>query len=56
MNLDLSPRERELAKLGREFCDKVLLPLIERWANTYEHYFAYLYPMHDVDYVLEVVK
>ncbi|MBL8698532.1 MAG: acyl-CoA dehydrogenase family protein [Alphaproteobacteria bacterium] len=27
MNLDLSPRERELAKLGREFCDKVLLPL-----------------------------
>jgi acyl-CoA dehydrogenase len=27
MDLDLSPRERELARLGREFCDKVLLPL-----------------------------
>jgi acyl-CoA dehydrogenase len=27
MDLDLSPRERELARLGREFCEKVLLPL-----------------------------
>lgn len=36
--------------------DKVMVPAIERWSNTYEHYFAYWYPMHDIDYVLEVVK
>jgi alkylation response protein AidB-like acyl-CoA dehydrogenase len=27
MDLELSSREKELAKLGREFCDQVLLPL-----------------------------
>lgn len=36
--------------------DKVLVPFIERNANVYEHFFAYLYPMHDIEYVLRVVK
>lgn len=27
MDLELSPRERELAQLGRDFCDQVLIPL-----------------------------
>ncbi|WP_137930276.1 acyl-CoA dehydrogenase family protein [Mesorhizobium comanense] len=27
MNFDLSPREKELSKKGRDFCDQVLLPL-----------------------------
>ena len=27
MDLELSPREKELAARGRDFCDQVLLPL-----------------------------
>ncbi|GAC1542245.1 MAG: hypothetical protein NVS3B10_06690 [Polyangiales bacterium] len=36
--------------------DKVMIPLLEKHANTYEHYFAYLYPMHDIEYLLRVRK
>jgi SAM-dependent methyltransferase len=36
--------------------DYYLLPLIRKNARTYEHYFAYWYPMQDVVYRLRVVK
>ena len=36
--------------------DKLIVPLCERWHVVYEHYFAYIYPMHDVSYRLRVKK
>ena len=36
--------------------DKAIVPFLEKHANSYEHYFAYLYPMHDIEYVLRVRK
>jgi hypothetical protein len=36
--------------------DKLLVPLCERWHVVYEHYFAYIYPMHDISYRLRVEK
>ena len=43
---------------GRFFSrlDKLMIPLIERHAETYEQYFAYVYPVHNVSYVLRVEK
>jgi ubiquinone/menaquinone biosynthesis C-methylase UbiE len=36
--------------------DYGLLPLIQRSSRGYEHYFAYIYPMHDITYRLRVIK
>lgn len=36
--------------------DYAILPLVTRYALTYEAYFAYLYPMQDVRYLLRVEK
>ena|SRR5215469_7469003 len=36
--------------------DQLLIPFLERHATTYEHFFAYLYPMHDIEFRLEVRK
>lgn len=36
--------------------DKAMIPLIEHQSVTYEHYFAYIYPVHDITYTLRVVK
>ena len=36
--------------------DRGVVPWLERYPETYESYFAYLYPMHDVSYVLRVEK
>lgn len=38
------------------FVDRLLVPFLERHAVVYEHYFAYVYPMHDISYTLRVVK
>ena len=39
-----------------KLADRVLVPYCERHATSYEHYFAYVYPMHDVTYTLRVIK
>lgn len=39
-----------------ELVDKALVPLIERFALTYELYFPYIYPMHDISFRLRVKK
>ena len=36
--------------------DRLLVPICRRNAETYESYFAGIYPMHNVSYVLRVVK
>ena len=36
--------------------DKLIVPLCERYHVVYEHYFAYIYPMHDIRYQLRVKK
>jgi SAM-dependent methyltransferase len=36
--------------------DKVLLPLMHREHRIYEHYFAYVYPVHEINYRLRVRK
>lgn len=43
---------------GRFFrrLDKLALPFIERNSETYEAYFAYVYPVHNVSYQLRVEK
>ena len=45
-------------KVGKLFklMDRVLVPYCERNATSYEHYFAYVYPMHDVTYTLRAIK
>ncbi|GAC1578437.1 MAG: hypothetical protein NVS3B20_09570 [Polyangiales bacterium] len=47
-----------LGDVGRmlRVVDKVVIPIIERHYHEYEHYFAYLYPMHEIRYLLRVVK
>jgi hypothetical protein len=51
-------RRKDAGLVGRVFglLERLLVPFFERHANTYEHSFAYLYPMHDIDYVLRVLK
>jgi hypothetical protein len=36
--------------------DVFMLPLCHRAATVYEHYFAFVYPMHDISFSLRVVK
>ncbi len=36
--------------------DRAVVPWLERNADVYEQYFAYLYPMHNVSYTLRVEK
>lgn len=36
--------------------DWLLVPYFQRNAHIYEHYFAYIYPMHDISYRLRVKK
>lgn len=36
--------------------DRLVMPLCQRYPNSYEHYFAYVYPMHDVTYTLRAIK
>ncbi len=36
--------------------DKFFVPFCERWHNVYEHYYAYVYPMHEISYRLRVKK
>jgi SAM-dependent methyltransferase len=36
--------------------DRVLIPFCERHRVVYEHYFAYVLPMHEISYVLRVNK
>jgi Methyltransferase domain len=36
--------------------DKLIVPVCERNNVVYEHYFAYIYPMHDITYRLKVSK
>ncbi len=36
--------------------DRLVVPFIERHALTYELYFPYVYPMHDVEFKLRVRK
>ena len=36
--------------------DRGLLPFIHRHASTYELYFAHIYPMHDLSYLLRTIK
>jgi ubiquinone/menaquinone biosynthesis C-methylase UbiE len=36
--------------------DSVVVPLCQHNPTSYEHYFAYVYPMHDVTYTLRAVK
>ena len=36
--------------------DKVLLPWMHRKHQVYEHYFAYVYPVHEINYRLRVRK
>lgn len=50
MDLELSPREKELAQRGREFCDQVLIPL-EREADDHGEL-----PMEKRDAVKQAVR
>ena len=36
--------------------DWFVVPLCQRYRVVYEHYFAYIYPMHDISYRLRVRK
>jgi ubiquinone/menaquinone biosynthesis C-methylase UbiE len=36
--------------------DRLVLPLLHRHSVVYEHYFAYVYPVHDITYTLRVIK
>jgi ubiquinone/menaquinone biosynthesis C-methylase UbiE len=36
--------------------DRFIVPWCERHATSYEHYFAYVYPMHEVNYTLRAIK
>jgi len=36
--------------------DRLLLPYFERKSAIYEHYFAYIYPVHEISYRLRVRK
>ncbi len=36
--------------------DVALIPYFQRYRVMYEHYFAYVYPMHEISYRLRVVK
>jgi hypothetical protein len=36
--------------------DRHLIPLLERNSEAYEHFFAGVYPMHNISYRLHVVK
>jgi SAM-dependent methyltransferase len=36
--------------------DKLFVPFCERYHVVYEHYYAYVYPMHDITYRLKVKK
>ncbi|MET0384576.1 MAG: methyltransferase domain-containing protein [Polyangiales bacterium] len=44
--------------IGKVFqvLDTVVVPLCQRFPRGYEHFFAYVYPMHDVTYTLRAVK
>jgi ubiquinone/menaquinone biosynthesis C-methylase UbiE len=44
-----------LGKLFK-FFDRFWVPYFQRNRVMYEHYFAYVYPMHDISYRLRVVK
>jgi hypothetical protein len=44
-----------LGKLFRVL-DKFLIPYCERNRASYEHYFAYIYPMHEISYILKAQK
>lgn len=39
-----------------KFLDQFVVPWAEKNSVIYEHYFPYLYPMHDITYVLRAVK
>jgi SAM-dependent methyltransferase len=36
--------------------DWLVMPLCQRYPNSYEHYFAYVYPMHEITYTLRALK
>jgi hypothetical protein len=36
--------------------DKIMLPLCHRKSVIYEHYFAYIYPMHEITFSLQAMK
>lgn len=39
-----------------QLIDPLVVPLCERFPSSYEHYFAYIYPMHEINYVLRALK